>query len=127
GIAGAFSVSAACYAIALIAALGVRRRNPASPATPAGTVLARTLEGFLLVRDDPRLIAILTITVIYNVFGWPFTAMIPVIGQDNLGLGASGIGMLASMDGIGAFCGALAIAFFARPAHYAWLYIGGLA
>jgi predicted MFS family arabinose efflux permease len=53
--------------------------------------------------------------------------MIPVIGQDNLGLGARGIGMLASMDGIGAFCGALAIAFFVRPVHYARLYIGAVA
>ncbi len=46
-------------------------------------------------------------------FGWPFTAMIPVIGQDNLHLGASAIGMLASMDGIGAFFGVVAIAVFA--------------
>jgi predicted MFS family arabinose efflux permease len=52
--------------------------------------------------------------------------MIPVIGQDNLHLAASGIGILASMDGIGAFCGAIAIALFARPAHYPWLYLGGV-
>jgi MFS family permease len=127
GIAGAFTVSVICYAVALLAALGVRHRNSQTPAAAVGTVLARMIEGFLLVRDDPRLIAILTITVIYNVFGWPFTAMIPVIGQDNLGLGASGIGMLASMDGIGAFCGALVIAFFAKPVHYARVYIGGVA
>jgi hypothetical protein len=69
----------------------------------------------------------MVITVIYNTFGWPFTSMIPVIGQDNLGLGAAGIGVLASMDGVGAFCGAIAIALFARPRHFARLYIGGVA
>ncbi len=53
--------------------------------------------------------------------------MIPVIGQDNLGLGAAGIGVLASMDGVGAFCGAIVIALFARPRHFARLYIGGVA
>jgi len=84
------------------------------------------LEGLALVRRDPRVVGTLVITVIYNVFGWPFTSMIPVIGQDNLGLGASGIGILASMDGIGAFCGALLIAFFARPVHYTRLYVGGV-
>ena len=126
GIAGAFTVSVFCYALALAAALGVRHRNLERPAAAAGTVLARTLEGFMLVRRDERLIAILTITVIYNVFGWPFTSMIPVIGQDNLGLAASGIGVLASIDGIGAFCGALAIAFLASPRHYARLYVGGV-
>jgi len=69
----------------------------------------------------------MVVTVIYNTFGWPFTSMIPVIGQDNLGLGAAGIGVLASMDGIGAFCGAIVIALFARPRHFARLYIGGVA
>jgi MFS family permease len=126
GIAGAFTVSTLCYGFALVVALRVRHRNSQTPGA-AGPVLGRMIEGFVLVRDDPRLIAILTITVIYNVFGWPFTAMIPVIGQDNLHLGASGIGALASMDGIGAFCGALAIVAFAKPAHYARLYIGGTA
>ena len=126
GIAGAFTVSVACYALALLAALGVRHRNAMPTGAGAGAVLARVIEGFLLVRDDPKLIAILTVTVIYNVFGWPFTSMAPVIGQDSLHLGAGGIGMLASMDGIGAFCGAIAIALFAKPAHYTRLYLGGV-
>ncbi len=126
GIAGALTVSVVCYAIALVAALLVRHRNSLAPGATVGTVLARMIEGVLLVRGDKKLIAILTITVIYNVFGWPFTAMIPVIGQDNLHLGASGIGVLASMDGIGAFCGSIAIALYARPVHYHRLYIGGV-
>jgi len=53
----------------------------------------------MLARRDSRLVAILTVTIIYNVFGWPFTSMIPVIGQDNLHLAPGGIGILASMDG----------------------------
>jgi MFS family permease len=60
------------------------------------------------------------------VFGWPFTSMIPVIGQIQLGLGAQGIGILASMDGIGAFCGALLLTLFLRPAWYARAYLGGV-
>jgi len=78
------------------------------------------------VRRDRRLIGTLVVTVIYNVFGWPFTAMIPVIGQDSLLLGPGGIGVLASMEGIGAFCGAVAIALWAKPRHYTRLYVGGV-
>jgi MFS family permease len=126
GISGALTVSVVCYAIALVAALRVGHRNSLFPGAAVGTVLARMVEGLLVVRRDRHLIAILTITVIYNLFGWPFTAMIPVIGQDNLHLGAKGIGILASMDGIGAFCGAIAIALWVRPVHYARLYIGGV-
>ena len=126
GISGAFTVSVLCYAIALVAAMRLTHRNNIAPAEAAGAVLARMLEGLALVRRDPRVVGTLVITVIYNVFGWPFTSMIPVIGQDSLELGASGIGILASMDGIGAFCGALLIAFFARPVHYTRLYVGGV-
>ena len=101
------------YAVALGRRDRGRHRN-LQTAAPVGSVLARIVEGFVLVRREPRLIGTLLVTVIYNVFGWPFTAMIPVIGKDNLDLGASAIGMLASMDGIGAFIGVVAIAVYAQ-------------
>jgi MFS family permease len=126
GIGGAFTVSVAGYLVAAIVALRVRHRNAAAPSTAAG-VLERMIEGLMLVRRDRRLSGTMVITVIYNTFGWPFTSMIPVIGQDNLGLGPVGIGLLASMDGVGAFCGAILIALCAKPPHFARLYIGGVA
>jgi MFS family permease len=126
GIGGAFAVSVAGYLVAAIVAMRVRHRNAASPSTAAG-VLERMSEGLVLVRRNPRLSGTMVITVIYNTFGWPFTSMIPVIGQDNLGLGAAGIGLLASMDGVGAFCGAIVIALCAKPPHFARLFIGGVA
>ena len=126
GISGAFTVSVICYLVSLIAALRLRHGNAQGP-LPRGGVIERIVEGLMLVRSDPRLIATLAITVIYNVFGWPFTSMIPVIGQDNLQLGATGIGALASMDGVGAFCGAILLGIFARPVHYARIYTGSVA
>jgi MFS family permease len=126
GIGGAFTVSVTGYLVAAIVALRVRHRNMAMSSTAAG-VLERMIEGLVLVRRDPRLSGTMIITVIYNTFGWPFTSMIPVIGQDNLGLGPAGIGLLASMDGIGAFCGAIAIALCAKPPHFARIFIGGVA
>jgi MFS family permease len=126
GIGGVFAVSIAGYFVAAIVALQVRHRNTAALSTAAG-VLERMIEGLVLVRRDPRLSGTMVITVIYNTFGWPFTSMIPVIGQDNLGLGAAGIGLLASMDGVGAFCGAIVIALCAKPPHFARLYVGGVA
>jgi predicted MFS family arabinose efflux permease len=125
GIAGAFSLDAALYVVALIAALGIRYRNNPEHRS-SGQMLARIAEGLRLARGNGRVRAILLITIIFNVFGWPFTSMIPVIGQDNLHLGPSGIGMLASVEGIGAFAGAIAVAIYARPSQHAALYTGGL-
>jgi MFS family permease len=126
GIGGAFVVSVAGYLIAVVVALRVRHRTIAASASGA-SMLERMIEGLMLVRDDRRLSGIMVITVIYNTFGWPFTTMIPVIGQDDLGLGPVGIGLLASMDGVGAFCGAIAIALCAKPPQFARLFVGGVA
>jgi MFS family permease len=124
GIGGVFILSVTLYALALYAAFRVSYRN--TVLIGSAPVLARIAEGLRLVRSDRRLIGTLVVTMIYNVFGWPFTSMIPVIGQIRLGLGAQGIGILASMDGIGAFCGALLLTLFLRPAWYARAYLGGV-
>src|SRR5919198_1169011 len=82
GSAGAFAVSVACFLVALVAALRVGHRNLVHPSDGA-SVLERIIKGLMLVRRDRRLIGTFVITVIYNTFGWPFTSMVPVIGQDN--------------------------------------------
>jgi MFS family permease len=67
------------------------------------------------------------VTVIYNVFAWPFTSMIPVIARDRLQLGPEGVGILTSFDGVGAFAGALALAMWLTPGWHARGYVGGVA
>jgi MFS family permease len=125
GMEGVFTVSIACYAVAIAAALRVRYRD-GPRLSGSGSVLARMIEGLIVVRRNRLLVATLVVTVIYNVFGWPFTSMIPVIGHDGLHLGPGGIGVLTGMSGVGAFCGALLIAAFARPVHFTRLYLGGV-
>jgi MFS family permease len=125
GIGGVFCVSLACYSVALVAAWRVHHRTT-SVASSSQSVVARIIEGLALVRRDRRLIAVLTVTVISNVFGWPSTSMIPVIGHDRLGLGAIGIGLLSSMTGIGAFLGSVAIALFVRQSWFSRIYLGGV-
>jgi MFS family permease len=79
------------------------------------------------VRQSPRLRGTLIVTILFNVFGWPFTSLVPVVAQDRFALGPEATGLLASMDGVGAFAGALLMAWLARPAWYARAYVGGLA
>jgi MFS family permease len=125
GIDGTFVMNAAMYLAAIALTLAVRTRMPATPG--AGAVLARTLEGFAIVFADRRLAATMVVTVIYNVFGWPFISMIPVIGRDQLGLGPEGVGILTSVDGVGAFFGALALAFWLTQRWHAPVYVGSVA
>ena len=124
GIQGAFVLSVLLYLTALLAVLTIRSRIPR--AAGSGAVLARIGEGLALVRTDKRLIGVLVVTVIYNIFAWPFTSMIPVIGRDRLYLGPEGVGLLATMDGIGAFVGALLLTLWLTARWYARAYLGGV-
>jgi len=124
GIGGAFVLSVLMYCTALWAVVTVRSRIPRG--TGSGAVLTRIAEGLALVRTDKRLIGVLVVTVIYNIFAWPFTGMIPVIGRDRLYLGPEGVGLLATMDGIGAFAGALLLALWLTPKGYGRAYLGGV-
>mgnify|MGYP001373238459 CR=1 FL=1 len=125
GLDGAFLLSVAIYAPAVLAVLRLPRTPPA-PGAVTLPVLASIAEGLALVRREPRLVGALTVTLLFNLFGWPCTSMVPVIGTDRLALGPEGVGLLAGMDGVGAFLGALAIALLARPAHYKAIYLGGI-
>jgi MFS family permease len=125
GISGVFTASVALYATSLIATLLLRYRN--LHAVPGQiSVLARIAEGLVVARRDPRLVGTLTITIIYNVFAWPFTSLIPVIAQANLHLDDANTGLLQSMDGVGAFLGAVVIVVVVRRSRYKLAYVGGI-
>jgi predicted MFS family arabinose efflux permease len=126
GIASVFWPGVVLYAASLVAAVRINVRHGQTDARRA-SFIASVREGFTWLRGDQRLIGIFLITVIFNVFGWPFTSMIPVIGTDYLHLDPQGVGLLASCEGIGGLLGALLVAVFARSAWYGRVYVGAVA
>ena len=129
GLGGAFGLAAALYAICLIITPGVPK---AFLASGVGQRSARLLgefgDGFRYLAREAEVRRILYVTVIFNIWGFPFVSMIPVIGTEKLGLSAAAIGGLAALEGGGAFAGALLIATFGpRPGWYRRLYFFGTA
>jgi MFS family permease len=125
GITSVFWFSLALYTPALIAAarIGMRRQTAGSTRS---SFIASIREGLVWAHRDGRLTGVFVITIIFNIFGWPSTSMVPVIGTDYLNLGPKGVGFLASFDGLGGLVGALVIASFARTAWYGRIYVGGV-
>ena len=60
-----------------------------------------------------------------NVFGFPYAAMIPVLGRARYQVEPALIGLLSAVEGAGAFIGALAISLLVRPRWYGPLFVGG--
>ena len=125
GIEGVFALGAVLYVPTILAAWRIDYRNPFL-AAGGPSLLARIAGGFMAVRRDRRLVGTMVVTLIFNIWGWPATSMVPVIGA-GLGLSAPGIGLLAGMDGLGALASAAALAVWLRPAGYQATYVGGTA
>ncbi len=125
GIAGAFALTAIGYAGAVVMLLRLDHRDPRRAAGAPG-IFASLAEGFSTLRQNRTLLGILVVTVIFNIWGFPFTSMVPVIGKDVLDLGPGAVGFLASAEGAGAFFGAIILAMFAVARWFRALYFYGV-
>lgn len=123
GPASAFGLALLFYLVAIAAAAGLQVGRGRTART--ASVLDRLRDGFVAAWGERRLRAVLIVTIVFNLFGWPSTSMVPVIGQEALRLGPEAVGMLASMDGLGALVGAILIGLLVRPAGFAGVYVGG--
>lgn len=125
GIHGAFLLGALLYAIGWVLLFQLRIQE----ATERGSfrILDRILDGLRLIRADRAMVGTLAVTIVFNVFAWPVTAMVPVIGEQHLHLTAFPIGLLMSADGLGALIGALLVATRAKPPRFRGLYLLGVA
>jgi MFS family permease len=125
GMQGVYFLGAGLYGLSafLLIELGVVRSGRAV-ATSFWHGIGQTIA---MVRRDRRLMSALAVTVIFNLWGFPYTAMIAVIGRDDLALSATEVGLLMSAEGIGGLIATLTIAFVARPWMHRRIYVYGLA
>ena len=124
GLEGAFALSASLYAIGICLLLMVPGDEPSRP-TVGASIVRNLIEGVRLARDSRMIVGVLLITVIYNICGFPFLSMVPVIGKDVLGLGPVEVGLLVGAEGAGAFVGAMFIVVFARTSWFLRIYLYG--
>jgi len=123
GLSGVFVLSTILYGLSFLAMLAAPALSRSGSDGPG---IWRTLiDGFRYLRGNRHLLGILAITIIFNLWGFPFTSMIPVIGRESLDLSAFGVGLLASAEGSGAFLAAVVVAFTARAGWFVRIYMAG--
>lgn len=122
GLGGAYAVAGVCYLGAVLLVLPLQ----AFPGRGGGEGFLRGVgEGVTHMRRQPILIAILLVTVTENFFGFPYASLVPVLGRDELDVGPVLVGLLASADGIGGFCGSMVVAAIAPRRWQHRLYLVG--
>jgi MFS family permease len=84
-----------------------------APAPPSRTrnapLLAHMRLGLLVVRQDRRLLGLLTLLAVPTFLARPYLQLMPVFARDVLHTGAAGYGTLMGINGAGALSGALLV------------------
>lgn len=124
GMRGALLVVAACYLACLLLTFGLDKTANADGGEKK--TFRDMLPPAVLMRD-PRFQVALGVTVVYNMWCFPFTSMVPVIAQNDFALTPRFVGAMAACDGIGGIVGALFVASRARDnSLFQYYYCGTL-
>lgn len=124
GAAGVFGLAALAHLAALAVALTIR---PGATAGPAAIAPDGARAAFRRAMTDPDARRILLVTVAFNLWGFPYLAMVPVIGRESLGLSPAVVGSITAIEGLFALAGALVVARLARPPMHRTIYLGATA
>ena len=87
------------------------RPTPPDRSGPKTGVFAELREAFGYIRHNRLVRSLLVLAIVPMVFGFPYTALMPLFARDLFELGPEGFGMLLSVSGGGSLTGALWLSF----------------
>ncbi|HXR99495.1 MAG TPA: MFS transporter [Pyrinomonadaceae bacterium] len=129
GLAGCFFANGLSF-IAVVAALWMvrmdRRSSSEAPAVKARSAILRDIvEGFVYVRNRPRVSSLLLLASVNSLFGAPYFTLVPIYARDIFHLGATGLALMMGTSGGGAFFGALLVTYLGDFRRKGWFVLGG--
>ncbi|MDO8671490.1 MAG: MFS transporter [Dehalococcoidia bacterium] len=83
-------------------------------------------DGLGYIRSEPTILSLLALAAIPSIFGMPYIALMPAFASSVLHVGPHGLGLLMSAAGLGAVCGALAVASLQRGSRRGRLMLGAI-
>jgi MFS family permease len=125
GVQAAYFTGAILFSVGSLLAFSLPYVAPAVRRGPQLSYFANLGEGLRHVRADRIITVTLIITIVMNIFGFPYQHMVPVIGAESLNIGPWLIGILLATEGMGATIGSLVIALKARPGGFTRIYAFG--
>ncbi len=109
GIGGGFAVLTALYGLAIVFTLGVPKMPPRE--RDAGvTFFSDFAGGFGYIRGNPLVLGLLLLGTVPMIFMMPYQTLLPVFADDVWHVGASGLGVMQAMSGVGGLIGGLMVA-----------------
>ena len=97
GVEGAYLLAAAMYALVVVLLIGMGRGEAVAPGYHRN-LLVDMMGGLRAITAERFLLAALSVTIIFNFFGFAYISMVPVIGREVLHADAFAIGLLSAVE-----------------------------
>ncbi len=107
GLSGAFLVATLMHGAAVV--LIFRLDSDVRPTQAVVGFFRGLREGFDIARGIRPVLLALAMSLVFNLFGFPATSMIPVVGEQRYVMSASLVGLLLAAEGLGATLGSLLV------------------
>lgn len=124
GMDAVYTMGAVLFLVGAVVAFSLDYKPVSRPVTRIGPI-KNIVEGVRYIRRDSMIVTVLAITIIMNMFAFPYQSMVPVIAERTFGVSNTLMGLLISAEGLGATFGALWIASRSTPAFYSRIYFWG--
>jgi MFS family permease len=109
GLTGVFFIIGLCYVYVMLTVL--RFRVVGAPVGAGGKRMSQDMvSGFRYLFASPALLALMGLGFIPLAIGLPYQNLMPVFALNTLNIGATGLGVLLTVVGLGGLAGSLAIA-----------------
>ena len=112
GAAGNFFLNGLSF-LAVIFVL-TRIRYPERPVPPEGHLWKKLKQGFAYVFSHDHMAPLVVLVALTSLLAIPYLVFVPYFARDVLRTDEQGLGLLMACSGVGAFFGALTIAYVAR-------------
>ena len=123
GIGGVYLIMTAMYAIVVLTISRLPDKG-VQPGANSQKGLDSLVDGLRYIRNNSVLTALMLLAFAPTLLGMSYQALMPVFAEDVFNVGPSGLGLLMTVNGIGALVGSLAVATFSGTGRRGLLQIG---
>ena len=123
---GCFLMLSGLSAVSLLLLRALSRQPiPRTSSPSSASPIAQIRDSVRYVRHNQSILAVTLITMIMNMFAFPYMNFLPVFARDILHQGPVGLGYLGAAVGIGSFCGLYLVSRARHAASAGWIFIAG--
>jgi MFS family permease len=110
GAGGVFIIMAAMYVFVVVSLIRIPQRGEPLGSSNRPSPLRSLADGLGYIRGNGVVFTLLVLAFAPVLLGMPYQSLMPVFAEDVFDVGAEGLGLLLTVNGIGALIGSLTIA-----------------